>query len=67
MPESAIKDHLDLSKSKTSSGTTSKPTYEESDGLIGEMHSFFLSLTMILFSEIGDKTFLIAALMAMEA
>ncbi|KAK0265677.1 hypothetical protein B0A54_02272 [Friedmanniomyces endolithicus] len=29
-------------------------------------HSFVLSLTMILFSEIGDKTFLIAALMAMR-
>lgn len=30
------------------------------------LHSFVLSLTMILFSEIGDKTFLIAALMAMK-
>ena len=30
------------------------------------IHSFVLSLTMILFSEIGDKTFLIAALMAMR-
>jgi Ca2+/H+ antiporter, TMEM165/GDT1 family len=30
------------------------------------MHSYLLSLTMILFSEIGDKTFLIAALMAMK-
>lgn len=29
-------------------------------------HSFGLSLTMILFSEIGDKTFLVAALMAMR-
>jgi Ca2+/H+ antiporter, TMEM165/GDT1 family len=29
-------------------------------------HSFVLSLTMILFSEIGDKTFLVAALMAMR-
>ncbi|KAF2766266.1 UPF0016-domain-containing protein [Teratosphaeria nubilosa] len=29
-------------------------------------HSFVLSLTMILFSEVGDKTFLIAALMAMR-
>ncbi|KAK5109025.1 hypothetical protein LTR62_007573 [Meristemomyces frigidus] len=29
-------------------------------------HSFVLSFTMILFSEIGDKTFLIAALMAMR-
>lgn len=30
------------------------------------MHSYLLSLTMILVSEIGDKTFLIAALMAMK-
>ena len=29
-------------------------------------HSYILSLTMILFSEIGDKTFLVAALMAMR-
>ncbi|KAI6859315.1 hypothetical protein KC334_g21648, partial [Hortaea werneckii] len=29
-------------------------------------HSFVLSMTMILFSEIGDKTFLVAALMAMR-
>ncbi|KAF2863813.1 UPF0016-domain-containing protein [Piedraia hortae CBS 480.64] len=29
-------------------------------------HSFVLSLTMILVSEIGDKTFLVAALMAMR-
>lgn len=34
--------------------------------LIQPLHSFFLSLTMIIFSEIGDKTFLIAALMAMK-
>ena len=30
------------------------------------MHSLFLSFTMILVSEIGDKTFLVAALMAMR-
>ena len=36
------------------------------DSLIQPLHSFVLSLTMILFSEIGDKTFLIAALMAMK-
>ena len=34
--------------------------------LIQPLHSYALSLTMILFSEIGDKTFLIAALMAMK-
>ncbi|KAG0057190.1 hypothetical protein BGZ83_001133 [Gryganskiella cystojenkinii] len=31
-----------------------------------ETQSFFLSLTMIMVSEIGDKTFLIAAIMAMK-
>ncbi|CAN6599570.1 hypothetical protein TRVA0_001S07470 [Trichomonascus vanleenenianus] len=30
------------------------------------LHSFTMSFSMILFSEIGDKTFLIAALMAMK-
>ncbi|KAL9005611.1 MAG: hypothetical protein Q9188_001614 [Gyalolechia gomerana] len=41
--------------------TTSAP-----DSLIQPLHSFVLSFTMIIFSEIGDKTFLIAALMAMK-
>lgn len=36
------------------------------ESLIQPLHSFVLSLTMIIFSEIGDKTFLIAALMAMK-
>lgn len=39
---------------------------DETSGVIQPFHSFILSLTMILFSEIGDKTFLIAALMAMR-
>ena len=34
--------------------------------LIQPLHSWLLSLIMIIFSEIGDKTFLIAALMAMK-
>lgn len=34
--------------------------------IIQPLHSYVLSLTMIIFSEIGDKTFLIAALMAMK-
>ena len=38
----------------------------ENNGLIQPLHSLVLSLTMILFSEVGDKTFLIAALMAMK-
>jgi len=39
---------------------------EEEDGIIRPFHAFFLSLSMIIFSEIGDKTFLVAALMAMR-
>lgn len=67
VPESANKDHLDVSAGGSGS-STSKGKYEEEspDGLIRPFHSFFLSLTMILFSEVGDKTFLVAALMAMK-
>jgi len=39
---------------------------EEPEGIIQPLHSFVLALAMILVSEIGDKTFLIAALMAMR-
>lgn len=34
--------------------------------IVSPMHSLFLAFTMILFSEIGDKTFLVACLMAMR-
>lgn len=39
---------------------------EESQDWHEWFHSFVLSFTMIIFSEIGDKTFLVAALMAMR-
>lgn len=39
---------------------------EDVGGVIQPFHSFVLSFTMIIFSEIGDKTFLVAALMAMR-
>jgi Ca2+/H+ antiporter, TMEM165/GDT1 family len=39
---------------------------EGNDSIIQPFHSFILSLTMILVSEVGDKTFLVAALMAMK-
>ena len=39
---------------------------DSTEGLIQPLHSFLLSLAMILFSEVGDKTFLVAALMAMK-
>lgn len=39
---------------------------EDNDGIMQPFHSFILSFTMILVSEVGDKTFLVAALMAMK-
>ena len=39
---------------------------EHEPAVISPMHSLLLSFTMIIFSEIGDKTFLVAALMAMR-
>ncbi|KAI0172375.1 UPF0016-domain-containing protein [Hypoxylon sp. FL1284] len=64
VPNSANKDHLDVSKPTKSS--TKLQQDEGNDGIIRPFHSFVLSLTMILFSEVGDKTFLVAALMAMK-
>lgn len=57
-------DHLDVAKGGKS-GQLASPA-DETEGLIRPFHSFVLSLTMILFSEVGDKTFLVAALMAMK-
>lgn len=64
IPVSAHKDHLDI----TRPGKSAAPGLgaEEPEGIIQPLHSYLLSLTMILVSEIGDKTFLIAALMAMK-
>ncbi|KAM5452415.1 GCR1-dependent translation factor 1 [Microsporum audouinii] len=45
---------------------TKTPTGAHNNEFIHPSDSFFLSLTMIIFSEIGDKTFLVAALMAMR-
>ncbi|KAG5940326.1 hypothetical protein E4U53_007612 [Claviceps sorghi] len=69
------KDHLEPLASKLKD-TTSKKTSKEvktataesekDEGLIQPFHSWVLSFTMILVSEIGDKTFLVAALMAMK-
>ncbi|KAL7621250.1 GCR1-dependent translation factor 1 [Parahypoxylon ruwenzoriense] len=66
LPDSANKDHLDVSKPPKSTTSTWEPSDEGNDGIIQPFHSFALSLTMILFSEVGDKTFLVAALMAMK-
>jgi putative Ca2+/H+ antiporter (TMEM165/GDT1 family) len=68
LPPSLPKDDaLDTSPAKSipASDDTSSEDGDES-GVIQPFHSFILSLTMILFSEIGDKTFLVAALMAMR-
>ncbi|KAF7914067.1 uncharacterized protein EAF01_000473 [Botrytis porri] len=66
IPNSANKDHLDVTKSDSKGTPKLELEGEGNDGLIQPLHSYLLSLTMILFSEIGDKTFLIAALMAMK-
>ena len=64
LPPGASKDDpLEIPKPGSGSGI-SMPS--ETSGMIQPLHSFALSLTMIIFSEIGDKTFLIAALMAMK-
>ncbi|KAF2760981.1 UPF0016-domain-containing protein [Pseudovirgaria hyperparasitica] len=61
-----------LPTDSTSDTPISYPKYpvknaeDDDSGVIQPFHSFILSLTMILFSEVGDKTFLVAALMAMR-
>ncbi|KAI1182588.1 hypothetical protein F5B17DRAFT_179220 [Nemania serpens] len=66
LPDSANKDHLDVSKPSKSGTRLPVDAGEANEGIIRPFHSFILSLTMILFSEVGDKTFLVAALMAMK-
>lgn len=63
----------DGEKKKTSSETpnTSTSLVDDETNVHGEggqshLNSFTMALSMIIFSEIGDKTFLIAALMAMR-
>ncbi|KIW86732.1 uncharacterized protein Z519_12645 [Cladophialophora bantiana CBS 173.52] len=62
---SSPKDTILSSESTTNQQTASKPKDHE-PAVISPMHSLLLSFTMIIFSEIGDKTFLVAALMAMR-
>lgn len=65
VPDSLSKaDPLDTTP-KTKTPTSSMPD-DDAGGVIQPFHSFILSFTMIIFSEIGDKTFLVAALMAMR-
>lgn len=66
VPQSVDKDHLEI-HNPTTTKSSSKTTLADGDeGIIQPFHSFILSLTMILVSEVGDKTFLVAALMAMK-
>ncbi|PFH62497.1 hypothetical protein XA68_13236 [Ophiocordyceps unilateralis] len=70
-PKSKAKDGVDLENPTTGSprktGEASRDgDKRDEDGIIRPFHSFILSLTMILVSEVGDKTFLVAALMAMK-
>ncbi|GAP91356.1 putative upf0016 domain-containing protein [Rosellinia necatrix] len=66
LPNSANKDHLDVSSPSKSGNKLPAGEGEANEGIIQPLHSFVLSLAMILVSEIGDKTFLVAALMAMK-
>ncbi|KAF2153340.1 UPF0016-domain-containing protein [Myriangium duriaei CBS 260.36] len=54
------------SDGESKSGAAPITSGEPDEGLIQPLHSFVLALVMILFSEVGDKTFLVAALMAMR-
>jgi putative Ca2+/H+ antiporter (TMEM165/GDT1 family) len=66
LPDSAANiDHLDVSKGGKP-GKITAPNDDDNEGLVQPLHSFMLSFTMIIVSEIGDKTFLVAALMAMK-
>lgn len=63
VPESANKHHLDIpSRGKSSS---SYPAADP-DSMIRPFHTFLISYGMIVVNEIGDKTFVIAVLMAMK-
>lgn len=62
VPDSVNKDHLNV----PDPSQPSQPHSAHDEDLIQPLHSFALSLTMIMVSEIGDKTFLVAALMAMK-
>lgn len=68
VPHSADKEHLGVNKppSSKTKPTTNTQAGIDDEGIIQPFHSFILSLTMILVSEVGDKTFLVAALMAMK-
>lgn len=59
-------DPLAVNSGKSSKDRSSSTTVPMESSVISPIHSLILSFTMIIFSEIGDKTFLVAALMAMR-
>ncbi|KAF3921706.1 hypothetical protein ABW21_db0205091 [Orbilia brochopaga] len=63
-PDESQLDESELPLKAGSPSTAAADANKET--LISSTHSFTLSFLMIIFSEIGDKTFLIAALMAMK-
>ncbi|KAJ5572716.1 hypothetical protein N7450_009700 [Penicillium hetheringtonii] len=71
-PPSQVKtDPLAIEHGSAGSGSyaSSSATYDKTTGVIEEsdgLHSLLFAFTMIIVSEIGDKTFLVAALMAMR-
>ncbi|KAL2689384.1 hypothetical protein Neosp_003437 [[Neocosmospora] mangrovei] len=58
--------HDSAKKEPTEPSRGSTHGQQDDDHLSQPFHSFVLSFTMILVSEVGDKTFLVAALMAMK-
>ncbi|KAJ5111075.1 hypothetical protein N7532_001610 [Penicillium argentinense] len=70
-PSQMKEDPLAIEHSSTGSGSYAGSTssYDKTTGLPEEsdgLHSLVFAFTMIVVSEIGDKTFLVAALMAMR-
>ncbi|GJN67433.1 hypothetical protein PLIIFM63780_004873 [Purpureocillium lilacinum] len=66
LPDSVKESPLEPEKVAPISTGKTKTTPQDEEGIIQPFHSFVLSFTMILVSEVGDKTFLVAALMAMK-
>lgn len=66
LPGSVQNDRLDENSKSGNTKTGAELPEDDEEGIIQPFHSFVLSLTMILVSEVGDKTFLVAALMAMK-
>ncbi|OAX81487.1 hypothetical protein ACJ72_04172 [Emergomyces africanus] len=54
-------DPLNLGEPGSPTDKSHDKTFKRPNEIIQPLHSFLLSLTMILFSEVGDKTFLVAA------